>query len=162
MSIISVLSYLANCLKRANPTEVSMDLCLKTSKRRHPGLLRRSALCARKKELLSDARMISVSKTSICLVAKKGVAFHSFLESTNHIVENIGQHRTSTREVWGRKAVSYVAKTYPEQVLRTSGAHAVVKLSITESVSRNTPTHRRSTSSSVPSATTEMSFPRRC
>lgn len=32
--------------------------------------------------------------------------------------------------------MSYVAKTYPEQVLRTSGAHAVVKLSITESVSR--------------------------
>jgi hypothetical protein len=46
-------------------------------------LICRSALYARKKELLSDARMISVSRTSICLVAKKGVAFHSFLESTS-------------------------------------------------------------------------------
>jgi hypothetical protein len=32
--------------------------------------------------------------------------------------------------------VSCVAKIYPEQVLRTSRAHAVVKLSITASVSR--------------------------
>uniref|UniRef100_A0A2I3BRU3 PHD finger protein 7 n=1 Tax=Mus musculus TaxID=10090 RepID=A0A2I3BRU3_MOUSE len=125
-------------------------------------LICRSALYARKKELLSDARMISVSRTSICLVAKKGVAFHSFLESTNHIVENIDQHRTSTRGVWGRKAVSCVAKIYPEQVLRTSRAHAVVKLSITASVSRNMPTHQQSTSSSVPSATTEKSSHRRC
>lgn len=63
---------------------------------------------------------------------------------------------------WGRKAVSCVAKIYPEQVLRTSRAHAVVKLSITASVSRNMPTHQQSTSSSVPSATTEKSSHRRC
>lgn len=154
-------SYLANCLRRANPTEVSMDLCLKTSKRRQPGLLGRSALCAREKELLSGARRTSVSRTSIYLVARKGAACHSFLESTNPIVENIAQHRTSTRGVLG-KAASCVVKTYPEQVSRTSGAHVVVKLSTTESVSRNMPTRQQSTSSSAPSATTEKSFHRRC
>lgn len=46
-------------------------------------LICRSALCARKRELLSTARRISASETSICLVAKKGVAFHNFLESTS-------------------------------------------------------------------------------
>lgn len=71
-----------------------MDLCPKTSERKQPGLLRRSALYARKKELLSNARMVGVPKASICLVAKKGVAFHNFLESTKicpHISEALLQ-----------------------------------------------------------------------
>lgn len=46
-------------------------------------LICRSALCASKRELLSNARTSSVSKTSIFPVARKGVAFHSFLESTS-------------------------------------------------------------------------------
>lgn len=46
-------------------------------------LICRSALCARKRELPSTARRINASETSIFLVAKKGVAFHNFLESTS-------------------------------------------------------------------------------
>lgn len=46
-------------------------------------LIYRSALCARKRELLSSARRISALEISICLVAKKGVAFRNFLESTS-------------------------------------------------------------------------------
>uniref|UniRef100_A0A2K6QL04 PHD finger protein 7 n=1 Tax=Rhinopithecus roxellana TaxID=61622 RepID=A0A2K6QL04_RHIRO len=97
-----------------------------------------SALCARKRELLSTARRISASETSICLVAKKGVAFHNFLESTNHFVTNIG-----------RKAASCVVKTYPNRVLRTSRARVVVKPSTTASAYRNMPTHQQSISSNV-------------
>uniref|UniRef100_A0A2K6EWH2 PHD finger protein 7 n=1 Tax=Propithecus coquereli TaxID=379532 RepID=A0A2K6EWH2_PROCO len=93
--------------------------------------LGRSALCARKRELLSTARRISASETSICLVAKKGVAFHNFLESTR------------------RKAASCVVKIYPKRVLRTSRAHVVVKLSTTASAYRNMPTHQQSISSNV-------------
>uniref|UniRef100_A0A2I3S7I7 PHD finger protein 7 n=2 Tax=Pan TaxID=9596 RepID=A0A2I3S7I7_PANTR len=116
---------------------------------RQPGLLGRSALCARKRELLSTARRISASETSICLVAKKGVAFHNFLESTNHFVTNIAQHRTSNMGMWGRKAASYVVKTYPNRVLRTSRARVVVKPSTTASAYRNMPTHQQSISSNV-------------
>uniref|UniRef100_A0A2K6L5I9 PHD finger protein 7 n=1 Tax=Rhinopithecus bieti TaxID=61621 RepID=A0A2K6L5I9_RHIBE len=105
---------------------------------RQLGLLGRSALCARKRELLSTARRISASETSICLVAKKGVAFHNFLESTNHFVTNIG-----------RKAASCVVKTYPNRVLRTSRARVVVKPSTTASAYRNMPTHQQSISSNV-------------
>uniref|UniRef100_A0A2K5P1H3 PHD finger protein 7 n=1 Tax=Cercocebus atys TaxID=9531 RepID=A0A2K5P1H3_CERAT len=108
-----------------------------------------SALCARKRELLSTARRISVSETSICLVAKKRVAFHNFLESTNHFVINIAQHRTSNMGIWGRKVASCVVKTYPNRVLRTSRAHVVVKPSTTASAYRNMPTHQQSISSNV-------------
>uniref|UniRef100_A0A2K5JKM6 PHD finger protein 7 n=1 Tax=Colobus angolensis palliatus TaxID=336983 RepID=A0A2K5JKM6_COLAP len=138
-----------SCLRGASPTEVSMDSCLKTSKRRQLGLLGRSALCARKREPLSTARRISASETSICLVAKKGVAFHNFLESTNHFVTNIAQHRTSNMGMWGRKAASCVVKTYPNRVLRISRARVVVKPSTTASAYRNMPTHQQSISSNV-------------
>uniref|UniRef100_A0A2K6CT64 PHD finger protein 7 n=1 Tax=Macaca nemestrina TaxID=9545 RepID=A0A2K6CT64_MACNE len=112
-------------------------------------LICRSALCARKRELLSTARRISASETSICLVAKKRVAFHNFLESTNHFVTNIAQHRTSNMGIWGRKVASCVVKTYPNRVLRTSRAHVVVKPSTTASAYRNMPTHQQSISSNV-------------
>ncbi|PNI80286.1 LOW QUALITY PROTEIN: PHF7 isoform 4 [Pan troglodytes] len=141
--------------QRGQSNRGSMDSCLKTSKRRQPGLLGRSALCARKRELLSTARRISASETSICLVAKKGVAFHNFLESTNHFVTNIAQHRTSNMGMWGRKAASYVVKTYPNRVLRTSRARVVVKPSTTASAYRNMPTHQQSISSNVHSVTIE-------
>nr|KAF6335626.1 PHD finger protein 7 [Pipistrellus kuhlii] len=125
-------------------------------------LICRSALCARKRELPSTARRIIASETSIFLVAKKGVAFHNFLESTNHSVKNIAQHRTSNGGMWERKAASYVVKTCPKQVLKTSRVHAVVKLSTTESAYRNMPTHRQSISSNVHNATIEKSFLKKC
>nr|KAF6475651.1 PHD finger protein 7 [Rousettus aegyptiacus] len=122
----------------------------------------RSALCARKGELPSTARRIIASETSIFLVAKKGVAFHNFLESTNHFVKNIAQHRTSNGGMWGRKAASCVVRTYPEQVSKISRAHAVVKLSTTASAYRNMPTHQQSISSNVHIVTIEKSFLKKC
>ncbi|GAB5568139.1 PHD finger protein 7 isoform X1 [Prionailurus iriomotensis] len=63
---------------------------------------KRSALCARKRELPSTARRINASETSIFLVAKKGVAFHNFLESTT-AGSFCGKHRP-TQDIQQGKA----------------------------------------------------------
>lgn len=60
----------------------------------------------------------------------------SIYSATDHFVKNIAQYRTSNRGMWGRKAASCVVKSYPKQLLKTSRAHAVAKLSTTGSAYR--------------------------